>query len=110
MEEELLPQQQEDDGEPEDRDLLLQQLQTLSSQSGPAANLLRAGHGWLQGTLSSVDLKARAAEFESGLDQDLDDPLLISQLDRLDEGLDGGLSDQVLYALLGLGFQLKPQQ
>ena len=109
MEEELLPQQQEDDNQPEDRNLLLEQLLTLGSQSGPAANLLRAGHGWLQGTLSSADLKARAAEFESGLDQELDDPLVSSQLDRLEEGLDGGLPDQVLYALLGLGFQVKPQ-
>lgn len=108
-EEELLPPQEEDDNEPEDRDLLLVQLQTLSSQSGPASSLLRAGHGWLQGTSSSADLRARVAEFESGLSEDPEDPLLVSQLDRLEEGLEGGLSDQVLYALLGLGFQLKPQ-
>jgi len=108
QEEEVLPQQEEDDNEPEDRNLLLEQLKSLGSQAGPAASLLRAGHNWLQGTGSSSELKARAAEFESGLDEDLDDPLLLSQLDRLDEGLEGGLPDQVLYALLGLGSQVKP--
>lgn len=108
-EEEVLPQQEEDDNEPEDRNLLLEQLKSLASHTGPASSLLRAGHNWLQGAGSSTELKARAADFESGLDEELDDPLLLSQLDRLEEGLEGGLPDQVLYALLGLGSQLKPK-
>ncbi|MBS2040527.1 hypothetical protein JST97_36410 [bacterium] len=103
--EELLPQQEADDNQPEDRNQLLEQLKDLSSRPGPAALLLRAGHGWLQGTLSTPDLRARAAEFEANLQADLDDPLLISQLDRLEEGLDGELEDEVLYALLGLAYQ-----
>jgi hypothetical protein len=107
-EEEFLPDQEEDDNQPEDRNLLLEQLQALGSQAGPASSLLRAGHNWLQGQGSSSDLKARAAEFEAGLDEELDDPLLVSQLDRLEESLESGLQDQVLYALLGLGSQVKP--
>lgn len=107
-EEELLPEQEEDDNQPEDRNLLLEQLKALGSHAGPASSLLRAGHQWLQGSLSNAELKARADEFESGLDEDLDDPLLITQLDRLEEGMEGGLPDQVLYALLGLGAQVKP--
>lgn len=102
------PPQEEDDDEPEDRNLLLEQLKALGSHAGPASSLLRAGHNWLQGNLSNSELKARAEEFESGLDEDLDDPLLLSQLDRLEEGLESGLPDQVLYALLGLGSQVKP--
>lgn len=105
---EVLPEQEEDDNEPEDRNLLLEQLKALGSQAGPASSLLRAGHNWLQGAGSSSELKARADEFEAGLEEDLDDPLLLSQLDRLEEGLEGGLQDQVLYALLGLGSQVKP--
>ncbi|MBN9416849.1 hypothetical protein ABS71_22490 [bacterium SCN 62-11] len=107
-EEEVLPQQEEDDNLAEDRNLLLEQLQAMSSQAGPASSLLRAGHNWLQGNLSNSELKARADEFESGLPEDVEDPLLLSQLDRLEEGLESGLSDQVLYALLGLGSQVKP--
>lgn len=103
-----LPDQEEDDNEPEARNLLLEQLKALGSQAGPASSLLRAGHNWLQGNLSNAELKARADEFESGLDEDLDDPLVTTQLDRLEEGLEGGLPDQVLYALLGLGSQVKP--
>ncbi len=105
---ELLPEQEEDDNEPEDRNLLLEQLKALASQAGPASSLLRAGHNWLEGKLSNSELKARADEFESALDENLDDPLLLSQLDRLEEGLEGSLPDQVLYALLGLGSQVKP--
>lgn len=107
-EEEFLPDQEEDDNQPEDRNLLLEQLQALGSQAGPASNLLRAGHNWLLGQGSSSDLKASAAEFEAALDEELDDPLLVSQLDRLEESLESGLQDQVLYALLGLGSQVKP--
>ncbi len=107
-EEEFLPDQEEDDNEPEDRNLLLDQLKALGSNAGPASSLLRAGHNWLQGNLSNSELKATADEFEAGLDEDLDDPLLVTQLDRLEEGLESGLPDQVLYALLGLGSQVKP--
>ena len=104
-EEELLPQQEGDDNQPEDRNQLLEQLASLSAQPGPAAALLRAGQSWLRGSLSSPDLRARAAEFEANLKADVDDPLLISQLDRLEEGLEGDLPDEVLYALRGLAYQ-----
>lgn len=101
-EEEELPAQEEDDDEPEDRNLLLEQLKSLSSRSGPASDLMQAGHKWLEGIGSSSELKARLAEFESGLKEE-PDPLVLSQLDRLEEALQDGLPDQVLYALLGLG-------
>ncbi|MFN8609941.1 MAG: hypothetical protein U0931_20540 [Vulcanimicrobiota bacterium] len=105
-EEELLPQQEADDNQPEDRNQLLAQLKELSARPGPVACLLRAGQGWLEGKLGTPDLRARAAEFEANLQADLDDPLLISQLDRLEEGLDAELEDEVLYALLGLAYQV----
>jgi len=106
--EEELPVEQGDDELPEDRNLLLEQLQNLSLGEGAVASLLRIGHGFLQGTADAQAVRTQAAQLESQLDGELDDPLLLSQFDRLEEGLGSNLPDQVLYALLGLGCQLKP--
>lgn len=97
--EELLPEEHEDDGRLEDRDLLLQQLHSLAARPGPLAALLQAGQGWLRGEVSPAVVRNHAADLEADLE---DDPLLSSQLDRLEEGLAGNEPDQVLYALLGL--------
>ena len=106
-EDEVLPQQQEDDGQPEDRQLLLAQLKQLGGQPGPASLLLQAGYAWLQGNQDSGALLQRADELEPQLQTQLEDPILSSQWDRLHEGLESQESDQVLYALLGLAYQLK---
>lgn len=103
-EEEILPSQEEDDGLSEDRDSLMAQLQQLA-QAGPAAALLQAGKGWLEGRLGGEEVARRAAELEGTLEED---PLLSSQFERLEEGLRDGQQDQVLYALLGLGCELNP--
>ena len=107
--EELLPDQESDEGEPEDRDALLQQLQNLSHQLGPASSLFQAGRGWLDGTVEAEEVRKQAAELEGQLQEMKDDPLVSSQFDRLDDALAENLTDQVIYALLGLGAQLKPE-
>lgn len=104
---ETLPQQQEDDGAPEDRDQLLDQLKSLSTQAGPAAALLQVGYAWLQGAGEKAAVLNQAESLEARLEAELDDPMLVSQLDRLQEGLGDDVPDEVLYALLGLGYQLK---
>lgn len=97
--EEFLPEQGEDDGREEDRSLLLQQLDTVASRPGPLAGLLQAGRGWLKGETSPAVVRGHASDLEADLE---DDPMMASQLDRLEEGLAGNEPDQVLYALLGL--------
>jgi hypothetical protein len=106
-EEEALPQQQEDDGDPEDRGLLLEQLRQLGAQPGAAAALFQAGYDWLQGGPNKANVVIRAEELEVELEGELDNPLLVSQFDRLQDGLADDQADEVLYALLGLGYQLK---
>ncbi len=108
MEDELLPEEEGDDELPEDPTLLLSQLEQLSLQAGPATALLQVGQNWLQGRTSADAVRERLAQLEVQLQDQAEDPLVSSQLDRLEEGLKDGLNDQVLYALLGLGTQLKP--
>lgn len=107
-EEELLPVEEGDDEAPEDPSLLLAQLEKLCLQQGPASALLQVGQNWLRGQSTAEEVRQSLAKLESQLpDQEANDPLLSSQMDRLDEALQDGLNDQVLYALLGLGTQLK---
>lgn len=108
MEDELLPEEEGDDELPEDQNLLLSQLQQLSLQAGPVAALLKVGQNWLQGNSSADEVRQRLTQLEIQLQDRCEDPLVSSQLDRIEEGLKDGLNDQVLYALLGLGTQLKP--
>ncbi|MBT9584658.1 hypothetical protein IV102_15045 [bacterium] len=104
---ETLPQQQEDDGSPEDRDQLLEQLKCLGTEAGPAAALLQVGYAWLQGTGDKAAVFSQAESLEARLEAELNDPMLVSQLDRLQDGLGDDIPNEVLYALLGLGYQLK---
>jgi hypothetical protein len=98
--EELPPDQEEDDGSPEDREVLFAQLEQLA-QNGPSADLFQVGLAWLHQQAESADLLTRAAALEAQVN--LDDPLVSSQLDRLEEAVSEEDSDQVLYALLSLG-------
>ena len=103
--EEYLPPQEADDEEPEDPAALLAYLRELVQQPGAAQPLLLAGQRFLDGAGSAAEVEQRLLEVEPQLP---DDPLLHSQLDRLQDGLSDGQKDQVLYALLGVASQLTP--
>ncbi len=103
--EEYLPPQEADDEEPEDPAALLDYLRQLSQQGSPVQALLLAGQRYLEGGGSAQEVEQRLLEVEPDLP---DDPLLHSQLDRLQDGLSDGANDQVLYALLGVASQLSP--
>lgn len=103
--EEYLPLQEADDEEPEDPAALMDYLRRSSQQGGPAQPLLLAGERYLAGAAGADEVEQRLLEVEPHLP---DDPLLHSQLDRLQEGLSEGAQEQVLYALVGVAAQLNP--